>query len=326
MTQGPPPGWLRADLHVHSLHSGFTSSMRPLRSRDCYSEPEAVYRAARARGMDFVALTDHDSIDGCLELLDGHPGATDIVMGEEIGCRVPGSRARVHLGALGLTERHHRDLQPLRGNVFEVAAFLRGEGVALVLHHPFHFVRGEGPVRDYLEPLLAAVDAVEVRNATMTAAHNDLAAEVATRWNQRHPTSRLGETGGSDAHVLAHVASAYTEAPGRTPKEFLESLTRGESRGGGLHGTYGGLVREIYGVIVNYWLGLVGLRRSGLSGSDRAQGIALSLLLMPVQFTPLIVTAMLRRGEHRRVERWRRECQADLMPGAGGPVERSEGV
>ena len=326
MTQGPPSRRLRADLHVHSVHSGFTSSMRPLRSRDCYSEPEAVYRAARARGMDLVALTDHDSIDGCLELLDRHPGATDIVMGEEIGCRVPGTGARVHLGALGLTERHHRDVQPLRGNVFEAAAFLRGEGVALVLHHPFHFFRGEGPVRDYLEPLLAAVHAVEIRNGTMTAAHNDLAAQVATRWNKRHPLARLGETGGSDAHVLAHVASAYTEAPGHTPAEFLESLKRGESRGGGLHGTYARLAAEIYGVIVSYWLGLVGLRRSGLCGSHRAQGIALSLLLMPFQFTPLIVTAMLRRGERRRVERWRRECEAGFPPGAGGHVKGAEVV
>jgi hypothetical protein len=195
-----------------------------------------------------------------------------------------------------------------------------------VLHHPFHFFRGEAPVRDYLEPLLAAVHAVEIRNATMTAAHNDLAAEVATRWNSRHPRARLGETGGSDAHVLAHVAGAYTEAWGRTPQEFLESLKRGESRGGGLHGTYGGLAREIYGVIVSYWLGLVGLRPSGLSGFQRAQGIALSLLLMPFQFTPLVVTATLRRGERRRVERWRLECEAGLRPDAGGHVNQSEVV
>ena len=79
-------------------------------------------------------------------------------------------------------------------------------------------------------------------------------------------------------------------------------------------------------MIVSYWLGLVGLRRSGLSGSHRAQGIALSLLLMPFQFTPLIVTAMLRRGERRRVDRWRRECEAGFLPGAGGHVEGAEVV
>ena len=63
---------LRADLHVHSYHSGYAGRQNVLRARDCYSEPEAVYRTAKARGMDLVTITDHDSIDGCLEF-DLHP-------------------------------------------------------------------------------------------------------------------------------------------------------------------------------------------------------------------------------------------------------------
>jgi predicted metal-dependent phosphoesterase TrpH len=298
--------------------------MRWFRSRDCYSDPEAIYRAAHTRGMDLVAITDHDSIDGCLELLDRHPGATDLLMGEEIECRVPGTGVRLHLGALGLTERHHRDVQPLRGNVFEAASFLRAEGVALILHHPFHFFRGETTVRDYLEPLLSLVHAVEVRNGTMAAAHNDLAAELTASWNLRHPLARLGETGGSDAHVLAHVGATFTEAPGRTREEFLESLKRGECRGQGLQGTYGRLTYEIYGVIVNYWGSLVGLRPSGLTGVQRAQGIIGSVLSLPFQFSPLIVTAILRRGERRRVEQWRRESWAGRPAASGDPFSESE--
>ena len=49
--------------------------MRFLKSRDCYSAPEDVYRVAKARGMDLVTLTDHDTIDGCLEFLSAHPDA-----------------------------------------------------------------------------------------------------------------------------------------------------------------------------------------------------------------------------------------------------------
>ncbi|MBE3112065.1 MAG: PHP domain-containing protein, partial [Acidobacteria bacterium] len=160
---------LRADLHVHSTHSGFTSMMRVFRSRDCFSSPEALYRTARARSMDLVTITDHNSVDGCLELLERHPDAPDILMGEEIECAVPGTGTLLHLGALGLTKRHHREVQPLRGNVFEAAAFLRSEGVALVLHHPLHLFRGGTDARSYLEPLLPLVHAVETRNATMLA-------------------------------------------------------------------------------------------------------------------------------------------------------------
>ena len=64
---------LRADLHVHSCHSKVSGTMPFLGSRDCYSTPADVYRVAKARGMDLVAFTDHDSIDGALELLDGPP-------------------------------------------------------------------------------------------------------------------------------------------------------------------------------------------------------------------------------------------------------------
>ncbi len=294
---------MRADLHVHSHHSGFTQTLRLFRSRDCYSSPETVYRRARARGMDLVTITDHDSIDGCLELLAAHPDATDIVTGEEIECVVPDSGVRLHLGAVGLTETHHRDVQPLRSNVFEAAAFLRSAGVALVLHHPFHFFRGERDPRTYLEQLFPLVHAVEVRNATMVAAHNDLAAAVTRAWNG----GGLGQTGGSDAHVARHIATACTEAPARTREEFVESLKRGESRAAGVHGTSGRLAYEIYGVVFNYWAALLGLYPAGLTAGQRARAITYSLLSLPFQFLPLVVTLAQKRDERRRIERLQRE-------------------
>jgi predicted metal-dependent phosphoesterase TrpH len=305
MTQAQGPRLLRADLHVHSRHSGFTGTLRMFRSRDCYSDPETVYRAARARGMDLVTLTDHDSIDGCLELLASHPDSSDIVMGEEIGCLVPGTGLRLHLGALGLTEADHRDVQPLRGNAFEAAAFLRSRGVALVLHHPFHFFRDRTDARSYLDQLLPLVHAVEVRNATMLAAHNSLAASVTRAWR----LGRIGETGGSDAHVARHIGAAFTEAAGRTSQEFLDSLKRGESRAAGAHGTPARLACEIYGVVLNYWAALLGVHPSGLTRRQRASAIGYSLMSLPFQFIPLLVTLAHQRGEGRRIARLQRELQ-----------------
>jgi predicted metal-dependent phosphoesterase TrpH len=300
---------MRADLHVHSSHSGFTRTLRVFRSRDCYSSPEAVYRTARARGMDLVAITDHNSIDGCLELLARHPDAPDIVVGEEVECRDPQSGASLHIGALGMTESLHREVQPLRPNVFEAVAFLRSAGVAVVLHHPLHLYRSRAGARSYLEPLLPLVHAVEVRNATMLAAHNELASDITDRWNSSRPGAPLGRTGGSDAHILRHVGAAFTEAPGRTREEFLQSLKRGESRAAGAHGTTCRLAAEIYGVILNYWGSLLGMAPGGLTAGQRARAIAYSLLSVPFQFSPILVSIAQKRGERRRVARWRRELQ-----------------
>src|SRR5262249_51233639 len=130
----------RADLHVHSWHSGYNHDLPFLRSRDCYADPVAVYRIAKARGMDFVTITDHDSIDGCLELLARQPdAAADVIIGEEISCWVPDTRLEVHFGVWGLSEAIHRDVQPLRENAYDVAAFLRSVGVLFAFNHPLHF-------------------------------------------------------------------------------------------------------------------------------------------------------------------------------------------
>ena len=90
---------LRADLHLHSYHSGHAGHLRFLRARDCYSEPGAVYAAAKARGMDVVTITDHDSVDGCLEFLERHPDTADFLISEEIECRFPDVDLKAHIGA-----------------------------------------------------------------------------------------------------------------------------------------------------------------------------------------------------------------------------------
>ena len=73
---------LRADLHVHTCHSKVCGTLTFLGSSDCYSAPEEVYRLAKARGMDLVAITDHDSIDGALELLSSvRPDRDDVIVG-----------------------------------------------------------------------------------------------------------------------------------------------------------------------------------------------------------------------------------------------------
>src|SRR4051812_38767019 len=70
------PAMKRADLHCHSRFSIF-KYFRRANTRDCYNAPEDVYRIAKERGMSFVTLTDHDSIDGALYLLNKHPDLTD---------------------------------------------------------------------------------------------------------------------------------------------------------------------------------------------------------------------------------------------------------
>ncbi len=60
----------RADLHVHSKHSDRPSEwfLRRIGAPECFAEPREIYDEMRGRGMDFVTLSDHNCIDGALEI------------------------------------------------------------------------------------------------------------------------------------------------------------------------------------------------------------------------------------------------------------------
>jgi len=319
--------WLRADLHVHSYHSGYASHLRWLRTRDCYSDPDDVYRTARARGMDLVTLTDHDSIDGCLEFLSRHPGAQDFFISEEIECWFPGKPLRIHIGAYDIDESIHREVQRLRTNVYEVTAFLRQHDITFALHHLLFFYQDQLPLEDYVSALWPLFPAIEVRNGTMLPDHNQFVDEILREYAVRPGGSRTA-VGGSDSHTLRGVGSTYTEAEGRTRREFLDSLRAGRTRTGGRHGGALRVSREIYGVIWQYWRTLLGLGRQDLSWPRRTLGLAWSMASLPVEFLPLLIATIDKKGEARRIA----ECRRRWTSGSSGadrvvvadpaPVER----
>ena len=195
--------------------------MRFLGSRDCYSTPADVYRVAKARGMDLVAFTDHDSIDGALELLNQPAGRSTTSSSARkcrAGCRTRG--IEVHLGVYGMTEALHRDLQPLRGNVVRRdRAAARGRRV----------LRAQSPAAFLPRPDSArALPAAARRGAGARGAqrHDARRAQRAHRADRRRGSrrGRYAMVAGSDAHTLRRIGRTWTEAPGRTRDEFMQSL------------------------------------------------------------------------------------------------------
>jgi predicted metal-dependent phosphoesterase TrpH len=289
---------LRADLHVHTCHSRQSGSFKFLRSRDCYSKPADVYRVAKARGMDLVCITDHDSIGGALELLSHRPDADDVIVGEEISCWLPDTGIEVHIAAYGLDEALHRDVQRLRQNVFDVTARLREADVFFALNHLLHFYRGQVPLSQYLR-LVDEVPAMEVRNGTMLPQHNELCARIV----DARSGHRLAAIGGSDAHTLRRVGTTWTEAAGTTRDEFMRSLRRGACRPGGRHGGWGAVAGDAYGVVGAYVADLLGFGPRDLTGWRRAGCLAFAAVSPPLQFMPLAIAVARKQAEGRSVAR-----------------------
>ena len=270
--------------------------MRFLGSRDCYSKPADVYRVAKARGMDFVAFTDHDSIGGALELLNDRPDLDDVIVGEEVSCRLPDGDIEVHLAVYGMTEALHHDLQPLRGNVHDVIARLRETDVCFALNHLLHFYRGQIPLERYLR-LFDEVPALEVRNGTMLAAHNLLLEQIANRAERR-----IAMVAGSDAHTLRRVGRTWTAAPGPTRDEFVRSVRDGLGRPGGAHGTTTTIAGDAYGVVSRYVASLVGFGPRDLGAVKRAACLAFAAVSLPFQFIPFTLAARSKAGERRAID------------------------
>jgi hypothetical protein len=107
----------------------------------------------------------------------------------------------------------------------------------------------------------------------------------------------------ADTWTTAEVTPGSGDgARAATPAQaFLDALRAGRATGAGREGTAGRFAFEIYGVVFNYWGGLIGVRRSGLSASQRLSGAAISLLSLPFQFVPLVVSLAQKQGERRRV-------------------------
>ncbi len=126
------------DLHLHSWASGSATNVwvRGLGDaggvRESYTPPEDAYRMAKRAGMDFVTLTDHETIDGALALAH-HP---DFFVSEEVSARLPEEDSSVDVFVYGLDEEIHAEAQARRGSVYDLVDYLREAGVVHALAHP----------------------------------------------------------------------------------------------------------------------------------------------------------------------------------------------
>jgi len=170
---------LICDLHVHTNYS-----------KDGESSIEDILKRAEEAGLDVIAITDHDLVDGAKKALT-IPSAVLVIPGIEVSTR------QGHLLVLGVTE-----VIPSMLDVVETITIARRMGALLILPHPYHVWR-HGVARRKKSGM-TAVDAVEAFNSRyIVGSANKKAARIA---------KRLGKpcVGGSDAHHAKFVGFGRT--------------------------------------------------------------------------------------------------------------------
>lgn len=155
-------------------------------SKDSLTPPAELIAAARARGIDRLIITDHNTVAGARLAKEIDPEL--VIVGEEIMT----TRGEILAAFV-------RDEIPPQLTPEETIRRLREQGAFISVSHPFDRMRSGGWREPDLLEILPLVDAIEVYNSRcMLPSFN----REARRFAERH---NIAGTVGSDAHAAFEV-------------------------------------------------------------------------------------------------------------------------
>jgi len=178
---------LRADMHIHTKYSYSAKG-----KRECWNEPKKILKMAAKKRLDIIAITDHHTIRGGLEVkkLNKSKDLTVIV----------GSELRTNFGefiAYNLNEEIETH------DFYEAYDKAKSQGAVITIPHPFDKFRRSKLNEEGRNFLVKRKVMIEGINARTWNRYNKKAQAFA----KKH---RLRMTAGSDAHLLWEIGGAIT--------------------------------------------------------------------------------------------------------------------
>lgn len=188
----------RTELHCHTAASP-----------DSLVKLKDLIKVARKRGIDRLAITDHNTIRGAVAAKKLDPEL--VIIGEEI------LTTKGELLAFFVQEEIPKRLPPL-----ECIQRLRDQNAFISVSHPFDRLRHGWSLEDLIE-ITPLIDAIEIFNArSFVSTINEEAKKFAKANN-------LLGTVGSDAHTLGEIGNAtQLLAPFSNAETFKQSLSMAE--------------------------------------------------------------------------------------------------
>ncbi len=197
--------------------------------------------------MDFFTLTDHNRIEGCLEIAD-RPG---VFISEQVSSAFPEDRCPVHVLVWGITEAQHAEIQAIRDNIYDLQRYLAQAQLAHSVAHPLHRLDDRFGIAHF-EKLLLLFRHFEGLNGL----RDKLVSEVGTFILRSLTPAKMEElanrhnivpthdehwrkilTGGSDDHGGLFAGCAWTETPAAgDPAQFLAHIRNGHCEPAGKGG------------------------------------------------------------------------------------------
>jgi glycosyltransferase involved in cell wall biosynthesis len=264
---------MRVDLHVHSKYSRRPTQwfLKKIGCPESFTEPLQLYRVAMRRGMTHVTISDHNTIEGVLEIAH----LDNVFISEELTTYFPEDGCKLHVLAWNITEAQHRDLQKARQNVFELVDHLNREKIAHALAHPLYAINGKMSV-EHFERCLLLFKTFELNgarndreNRCLESVSASLMPEDIDRLSERFGLEpKIDESwkknlvGGSDDHSSLTIARCFTEMRGEDRvRRFLAGVEGGRAVVERSPSTPRTLAHNLYGIAYQYYKKRLGLDR-----------------------------------------------------------------
>ena len=196
---------MKTDLHIHTSYS-----------YDSTASPKKMVDAALRKGINCMAITDHNEVKGSLEAAEYAKERPILI--------IPGIEIKSREGdILGLNIKR---IIPSGLSAKETIEKIKEEGGLAIIPHPFGWICS---FKGDLMSLLKEIDGIEVLNASIFGPGNKKALNLSEKYN-------LPFTAGSDAHESNMVGKVYLEIPGDnlSIEEILNQIKNKNVKAGGL--------------------------------------------------------------------------------------------
>jgi glycosyltransferase involved in cell wall biosynthesis len=324
----------KIDFHLHSYASNVTDyyAANAFAIPESHSDPLVLYPLLKERGMTLVTLTDHNSIDGALEMLNA--GLKDVFISAEMTTTFPEDGCNIHVTIANVTPDQFKEANRLRKNIYEMIAYLdiqiseehrnpSGNRIVYFMTHPLMSTQNrpygrEGSLTvEHIEKAMLLCNTFEIQNGSRTKALNvkhGIAPKGDTPWLK-------GFVGGSDDHSGINPGRTWTafQYSGgiATPNGLIDSIRRRETLPEGAHGGPITLAHSLLKLLYD------GSKKNtaGKSSSKLLDGPIHSLLQLVFDSEPESMTERIRRKAQ-----WLRKTMLGRwgirVDGLGAPFER----
>ena len=282
---------MKIDLHVHTKFSKRPSQwiLQKISCPESFTDPMLVYNTAKAKGMSLVTISDHNTIEGALEIAH----LPDTYISEEITSYFPEDGCKVHVLAQNITEAQHEEIRKIRQNVFDLVAYLNGENIVNIIAHPLYAVNDRMTIKHFEQMLLL------FKNFELNGARNDKQNQILAqvlkkltpldieRLSNLYDYQPLFDTpweknltGGSDDHSGLNIARTSTAVDDATNlDEFMDGILNGKSRVISDPSTPQTMAHNLYGIAYQFYSTRFNFKRH--AGKDQLLKF-LDQSLMPV--------------------------------------------